>query len=873
MLSTRQPSGSQTDPVAPAARSLSAWQYMMRPITEIDPAFLKTFGLRHLLVNDVKILKYVKSPENPNVELRKWNAPSLKQIAMWGATGVAVGGVVALNWQMDYITTTFLFQDNALLAAVYGWDPLFTIMTTVFSKFPKASPLDLPQEMIQQEQQAKLESDKSVRALSPTSYLPPILIEEFQDEYLRAKAEDREGHLENPAGVVWHLSPTNMSSTKIKSGNFFPASPARSPQLHPEHSHLEMEKSSLPPSPHFTHEEKSAASQSASDKSHPVRFHEAEISHHHISIHENADAVLEQQEEEAKEESHAFRIQISRALQEYKEDAALSSSSPIALEDMPEEYLSDAIKAERAINSKVAVIIPCHYSLLNVEATLAAAMRHVAPEQIFVVDNGNQDTPLDNLQDLVKAIHPRITYIWCHVGNKNLGEYVGAELAEDKGLIYSLTIDDDTQVPATIRLKHATDKISLDDAKGTVKAVSYPLFAISAAEHADNENWLVRCQQIEYLLAATTKLAQESLGGVLYPHGGGCMWETKTLRKVLEIHTLNFYSEDTQKGFRTSDLGYKTAFCAEVPFKTKSPASLFGAFPNYYQQQVRSWVMSPPTLLPEYLKSLVYHNDYHWWALPFIKLYQFNNIYAVLNIPASICLMSVKGGDWRYWAYSLPWLALAAVGPMILKYRLEHNDRKDLSYSWGDCFKMIPYKIIGNVNVALGLCRSLFVYLPTRNHILTVDEIHASLSSDRQKLQDDCEKQPASLLTYKKIYLQKLEAAEKAKLAQAPESAPATATAAAVFFQPAEKASELTLSATEPAALNTTTPFNLATTRRLNSSFFSATSNADEPQLRSLSQVNEPAMTNMAQITNDKTLITLVNPAITDQKRRRLISV
>jgi cellulose synthase/poly-beta-1,6-N-acetylglucosamine synthase-like glycosyltransferase len=722
----------------------------------LDKPFFKTFTPYHILTQDLKLMTANYRPQ----------LPSIQQIGYWCATGAGIGSLYFIEQQYDVISSAFLYQGPILLGCVYSWDQFFNLMNLSISKYPKASPLDKvdptpPEEASVPEMAEEAKSPVTVRNLEAHAI-------QANADYSRMRFADFEEHDQNHIGP---LSPAQLNRRRkfAYSTNANPMSVSR----YWDNRENDLLPQGLGMASPRSADKLNGANALAEHKE--ARHESRESSVQHVTFHLDETSELAQtpavitaalpSSTVEEKQSQELRIDIDSDNNEKYLHASISP--PLSYyADEDQDVVPEAILREWAKNAKVAYIIPCHLSLLNIEATLAAALKHVPPENIIVMDNGNADTPSDNLQDLVRLINPRITYMWTHIGNKNLVEKIGAELALEKGLIYCVTSDDDTMTPASIHLSDATDKIDLGDFRGAVKAVGYPLIAVSAADYQDDDNQFIKCQHIEYSLAGLSKLAQDRLGGALYPHGGACVFHTETLIKVMKIHSLRFYSEDTQKGFRLADLGYKLGFAAEVPYKTKAPATVFGGFPNYYQQQVRSWVMSPPTLLYEYTKSLIFHNNYSWSALPFIKLYQLNNIYTVLVPPISIALMCVKGNDPRFWYLTAPWLLTPALAPMILKWRLEHNDRKDLSFSYKDCLWMIPYRMLGTIMTALGAARACLVYLPTRQHILTADEVEAGLRGDRKKLAEDIAKQPKNLFTYKKYFAGRL-FKEDAELANA----------------------------------------------------------------------------------------------------------
>lgn len=169
---------------------------------------------------------------------------------------------------------------------------------------------------------------------------------------------------------------------------------------------------------------------------------------------------------------------------------------------------------------ETALIIPCHDTDTEaIRKTLESAFPSFRPRDMFIVDNGRSrypEHPTCNFRAYIRSIHPDIVYIWSPIGSKNAAQFVGALAAKDYKYIF--TVDDDVCIPKNF--SPATEMI--DD---KFKAVAYPLKAIDADGNVPF--FMVAWQDVEYRLSGLSKMAEDRLCGVQYPHGAG--WYVRVL--------------------------------------------------------------------------------------------------------------------------------------------------------------------------------------------------------------------------------------------------------------------------------------------------------------------------------------------------------
>lgn len=380
-------------------------------------------------------------------------------------------------------------------------------------------------------------------------------------------------------------------------------------------------------------------------------------------------------------------------------------------------------------NDEVAVVIPAHRSRDSIGATIRSCLKHVKPEQIFIIDNGNSEQPLDDTYQVVKSISERVNYVWGHIGNKTFAQYIGTLIASDYKYIY--TSDDDMRMPENFSF--GTDLID-----ETCKAVCYPIVAVHP--EPNQSNILVRWQSLEYKLAGCAKLSQSRFGGVLYPHGAASMWDRDVFLEALAQHDAIFYAEDVKLGMALTRLGHQMKMAAGACLETEVPTTLFGSSPNLYEQRVRSWEMGrqfyffkfaaqlfavrPPTnslIDAVFFKAAeaytVYSNAVDWVRFPLFLLMLRNPSY------------------WIRFAISI----FAAEVPVLLwNYaKLPLSKRSDLQSGFLDIITFPFFKLLESALSVGGIGRLLSIYGPNYSHKPNIVEYEKNIINDRENLEHD----------------------------------------------------------------------------------------------------------------------------------------
>ncbi|MEO5970715.1 MAG: glycosyltransferase family 2 protein [Bdellovibrionia bacterium] len=359
----------------------------------------------------------------------------------------------------------------------------------------------------------------------------------------------------------------------------------------------------------------------------------------------------------------------------------------------------------------VAMVIPCHNSADEIGKTIKAALKHLKPEQIFILDNGRTKTPSDNTKEVVASINSKINYIWVPFGNKSIAQYAGAIAAKD--FKYILTIDDDVTLPDNFDF--GTHMIN-----DQVKAVCYPVRAITGD---DKQSLLVEWQDIEYQNSDLAKIAESYFGGVLYPHGAGSLWEKETLKEVLRLHDTVFYAEDVKMGLALQKVGKSMSVCATSFLNTEAPTTLFGSFPNYYQQRVRSWEMGRHVYFWKFVKNVVTVGPPRTVAgHVFIKGVQsmavVSNLVDYLRLP----LMVVMATDSAYWTKLAGFSALSVIPPLVWNYnKIAH--RPDLQSKARAIVTVGAYKLLYSAVSVASIARAILIYIPNFKPNPTIIEL------------------------------------------------------------------------------------------------------------------------------------------------------
>lgn len=232
-------------------------------------------------------------------------------------------------------------------------------------------------------------------------------------------------------------------------------------------------------------------------------------------------------------------------------------------------------------NSDLAIIIPCHNSAEFIADTIKAALRHVAPSQIFLMDNGRGLCPSDLTKKVAHNIDRNINYFWLpKIASKNWAQLFALQYINEHRPELSLTllIDDDTLIPSNFTIRR---DFLLDPG---VQAIAYPIRAISPYK---KQPLLVRWQDREYVKSDLHKLDLDQAGALDCAHGAAAVIRREALWKILtQKHNGQWYGEDLRNGYELEG-GWRLDL--NCYFDTLVPQTLLGKPLNLYHQRVRAW--------------------------------------------------------------------------------------------------------------------------------------------------------------------------------------------------------------------------------------------------------------------------------------------
>lgn len=385
------------------------------------------------------------------------------------------------------------------------------------------------------------------------------------------------------------------------------------------------------------------------------------------------------------------------------------------------------LEQKRAENRSIAFVIVCHYSSDVIETTINACLQHVSPHQIFVCDNGNSMTPLDQTKDILEMKYPPVEYLWNPYGNKTLAQYAGVLAARD--FEHIVIIDDDVTVPANMSfgLNHFHENEN-------VKAVCYPIRPV----HPERKDSLfIDWQAIEYKMTDYAKLLQAKYSTVLFPHGTIAMWDRSMLLQVLRSHDTVFYAEDVKMGMWLQRQGYEMRIESSVLVDTDAPTSICGAAPNYYCQRVRSWDMAEHVYAGETLSLFFTTSHSTILGTIIMKVFQFYSLFCILS--DWIRLPVVFLGFYISWSLMLIKMGLVLVTStlMILLWNLiGYRNHVAMRSNFFPLLTFQLYKILTMVIRFLGLCRAGAIYLPNFKPKPKIQEIEMIVYKQTQKSRD-----------------------------------------------------------------------------------------------------------------------------------------
>ena len=388
--------------------------------------------------------------------------------------------------------------------------------------------------------------------------------------------------------------------------------------------------------------------------------------------------------------------------------------------------ISDNDSMESVLNQTMTIecclLIACHESCLSIDKeesfvnTLKSALRVFPPNHIFVCDNGASITPADCTEMVARSVHPAINYLYIPEGNKTISFYwtnrYWIPFLEKHGRIpnflYAVIIDDDVPLPSDLHIPY-----ELLRENRNIKAVHYP---ITATSPDGKPGLMVRCQDIEYKLAAVHKYFQSTVSRVLSCHGAIALWEREALTATLMMHDCVFNGEDLHHGLSLLQLrdSSRIISCPQAIVPTYAPTS----WRMLFRQRVKSWEVTSHKKTFSFLFELI--NPISFFHLPSVALkpYFLQELLAIiLDWLRIFLLISLAFRDWLALALMTAiFTALMYIQVLVFQY-VYLRRRKDLRVSVGGIIMFPFYRLSSLLFRVCALCQNILVYSHYRRGI------------------------------------------------------------------------------------------------------------------------------------------------------------
>ncbi|KAJ6007643.1 hypothetical protein N7540_011619 [Penicillium herquei] len=291
-------------------------------------------------------------------------------------------------------------------------------------------------------------------------------------------------------------------------------------------------------------------------------------------------------------------------------------SEPAAVTD-PEQQFESA--------KNTALLIPCYKSAQIIGPTLKAALEIFPAENIFVIANGNSQTPLDDTEDVCRPYG--VNHLWVPIGSKIVAQFAGCYAA--KGFENVLLIDDDCALPPNF-------PVVSDRLKGTVKCVGYTIKSVGP--NSSKGTYCQQAQDLEYKMSGIQRAFFGMLGSATFPHGAISLWNTEFLKQTFSEHPGFSVSEDWFFGDACRRLGGRVTMCTSVFVETETPSSVFfasggsrGGFGEMtiFKQRFKRWNFFFVIGMYYDLKYIFTSWKLGWWEFG-AKLCVFQEVYETL---------------------------------------------------------------------------------------------------------------------------------------------------------------------------------------------------------------------------------------------------
>ncbi|KAH6653844.1 glycosyl transferase [Truncatella angustata] len=344
-----------------------------------------------------------------------------------------------------------------------------------------------------------------------------------------------------------------------------------------------------------------------------------------------------------------------------------------------------------------ALLVPCYKSENIIGPTLEAALKIFPASHIFVIANGNSETPLDNTADVCARYG--VQHVWSGVGSKIVAQYVGCYKA--KRFENVLLIDDDCALPPNFPV--VSDRLT-----GGVESVGYTIKSVGP--NSSKGTWCQQAQDLEYKLSGLQRAFAGKVGSATFPHGAISLWNRKFLIKTFNDHPGYSVSEDWFFGDSCRRLGGRIVMCSSVFVETETPNAVFfssggarGGFGEMtiFQQRFMRWNFFFVNGMYYNMKYIIKSWNLGWWEIG-AKIFVFQEVYETLLYlftPFILPISFIVRAD--FCGYLLAGTVVLYLLNVVIFNEVHLRLRKErISWTVLICYYM-PYKLILTlVNVA-----------------------------------------------------------------------------------------------------------------------------------------------------------------------------
>jgi hypothetical protein len=255
--------------------------------------------------------------------------------------------------------------------------------------------------------------------------------------------------------------------------------------------------------------------------------------------------------------------------------------------------------------SRIGCIIPCHKSADEVVHTVNSVLAFCKPEHIVVVDNGNSLHPLDNTEERLRELEPKVQYKWLPVGHKCNALWVGLHALPDTAE-FVMHIDDDTILPPDMVFDEKVWEHS------ETAAVSYGISMFQTG-------MVERLVDFEFKLISHHMYFLSRLSSVVFCYGIIGLWRRSAFRARLHEHPYLPWGEDSWIGHINMLKNAQIRQEVRCFVSTYAPSALlpfsgsreqgYGAA-NVWKQRTQRWFCNQPRRFLHRLAALFsYRHD------------------------------------------------------------------------------------------------------------------------------------------------------------------------------------------------------------------------------------------------------------------------